>query len=322
MSAPAQRWKCFTVSGEIGSGKSSVARLLADRIGADFHSTGSIQRRLASGRNLSTLEMNLVSESEPTIDEEIDGFTRELAAAGGEFVIDSRLAWHFVPDALKVFLLVDTAEAVARVLGDQPSRSETESYGGSDDAVRDILARQESERRRFLSTYGVDLFRWANYDLVIETTGISAERTVELILEHRREEEPSTLFWLSPESIYPTRPLAEVAGAETDALLERMRTDGFGESPIDIVASDRRGLYALEGHRRLSCALRLGLEVVPCRLRGQDRDEVAPGVTVASLLAERPRPSWLREWEAAHGFAFSSHPADVERLAPAEDREA
>lgn len=321
MNSPRSRWKCFTVSGEIGSGKSSVARLLAERTGAEYHSTGSLQRRLASGRNLSTLEMNLLSETEPTIDEEIDGFTRELAATEREFVIDSRLAWHFVPKALKVFLRVDTIHAASRVIGDQRSRSDTESYRGSDDAVRDILARQESERRRFLSTYGVDLFRWSNYDLVIETTEISAERTVDLILEHREEPPPlATRFWLAPKSLYPTAPVAELVGPETDGLLESMRAIGFDrESPIRIVAARDRGLYVLDGHRRLSCALRLGLEIIPCRLVGQDCDEIGSGMTVATLLADRPRSAWLHDWENAHGFRFSAYPGEPQPCASVEE---
>lgn len=308
----ARRWKCFTVSGEVGSGKSSVARLLAARTGVEFHSTGGIQRSLAAGRKLSTLEMNLLSEGEPTIDEEIDGFTRELAASGREFVVDSRMAWHFVPNALKVFLRVDTRQAAERVLGDKQHRGDTESYRGWEDAVHDILARQESERRRFLKTYGVDLSRWSNYDLVIDTTEISAERAVDLILDHRDRGEaaPPNRFWLAPKSLYPTAPVETVAGPETDRLLASMRERGFDErSPLRIVAGRDRALYVLEGHRRLSCALRLGLEIVPGRLAGQDGDEIAPNQSVAALLADRLRRSWLTDWERAHGFVFTSYPS-------------
>ncbi len=322
MSAAGSPWKCFTVSGEIGSGKSSVARLLAARTGAEYHSTGSLQRHLASERSMSTLEMNLLSETDATIDEEVDGFTRELAASGRDFVIDSRLAWHFVPEALKIFLLVDTNLAVERVLGDQPSRSESESYGGPDEAVRDIRARQESERRRFIGTYGVDLFRWSNYNLVIETSRITPERTVELILEHRADDQPrTTRFWLSPRSIYPTAPVEVTAGAESAGLLDSMRRDGFDTaSPLRIVASRDRGLYVLEGHRRLSCALRLGLAVVPCRLAGQGDDEIAPGTTVAEMLAAKPLAARIRDWEESHDFRFSSHPdGQPEPLASVEE---
>ena len=302
-------WTCFTVSGEIGSGKSSVARLLAERTGAEFHSTGGMQRRLARGRNLSTLEMNLLSESEPTIDRQIDGYTKELAASGREVVIDSRLAWHFVPHALKVFLRVDTREAASRVLGDQPQRSDTESYSGREDAVRDILARQESERRRFQTTYGVDLFRWSNYDLVIETTAIPADRAVALILAHRPEEPASTRFWVAPRSLYPTRSFELGADVEGDALLESVRERGVDEaSPLHIVAGSDRALYLLDGHRRLSSALRVGLDLVPCRLAGQDDDEIGPGLTVAKLLASRVSRAAIRAWERDHDFRFTAYP--------------
>ncbi len=310
MDSPAADRRRFTVSGEIGSGKSSVAKLLAERTGAEYHSTGSLQRRLASGRQLSTLELNLVSEQEPTIDAEIDGYTRELAAGDSEFVIDSRLAWHFVPDALRVFLLVDTERAAARVLGDQRSRSDTERYRGADQAMRDIVARQESERRRFLGTYGVDLFRWSNYDLIIDTSEISAEEAVRLILDHpaglRR---PPTRLWLAPRSLYPTEHVRLLAGAATDELLAAMGERGFDPgAPIRVVASGRRALYVLDGHRRLSCALRLGLDVVPCELAGQDGDEIVPDLSVEALVAAQPRRSWLYDWEAAHDFRYRSYP--------------
>ena len=48
----------ITIAGDIGSGKSTVAKKLADWLGVEPHSTGGIQRQLAQQRGLSVLELS------------------------------------------------------------------------------------------------------------------------------------------------------------------------------------------------------------------------------------------------------------------------
>lgn len=169
------------LSGELGSGKSSVSELLATALGARRVSTGEAQRRIAAARGITTLELNQLSETDPSIDEEIDSVFRSLATVPEALVVDSRLAWHFLPRAYKVHLVVDPVESLRRVLG--RGGTAVERYGSFDEAMEQLGERVESERRRFLAVYGVDIFDLRNYDLVVDTTTASPEQVCTAILD-------------------------------------------------------------------------------------------------------------------------------------------
>ena len=111
--------KIVTLSGDIGGGKSSVARSLAQTLGYKMLATGTIQRSIARKRGLTTLELNELSVTDSSVDDEIDHYVIELGKSRDALVIDSRLAWHFIPDSFKVFLIVDPLIGAERVFNDQ-----------------------------------------------------------------------------------------------------------------------------------------------------------------------------------------------------------
>ena len=57
-----------------------MAGLLVDALGARRVSTGEAQRQIAAQRGISTLELNRLAETDPTIDEEIDSVFRSWPA--------------------------------------------------------------------------------------------------------------------------------------------------------------------------------------------------------------------------------------------------
>src|SRR5579863_5521381 len=62
----------ITIAGDIGSGKTTVARLLSRQVGAPWLSTGAIQRKMAAARGVSVLQLNKMAECDPGIDRAID----------------------------------------------------------------------------------------------------------------------------------------------------------------------------------------------------------------------------------------------------------
>src|SRR3974377_446142 len=104
----------ITIAGDIGSGKTTIARELARHAAVEMRSTGGIQRQLAAARGITTLELNRLAESDPSIDDEIDGYLKNLPA--GDLVVESRMAWRFVPDTSRIFLYVLKQEAANRIL--------------------------------------------------------------------------------------------------------------------------------------------------------------------------------------------------------------
>lgn len=173
----------IAIAGDLGSGKSTVARILCRKLGYSYFSTGTLQRKLAAERGMNTLEMNYFAETTKSIDEYIDAQLKRIGSTeGGErYVLDSRLAWHFVPGALKIYLTVQPGIAAQRVLTDTERQNEP-SADSLEERGRTLQERQTVENRRFKNLYGVDCQNPGNYDAVIDTSCLSAEAVAERII--------------------------------------------------------------------------------------------------------------------------------------------
>ncbi len=174
-----------TISGDIGSGKSTCGKILASRIGAKYLSTGAIQRQIAEERGMTTLELNLQAETETSIDDLIDGYTKALNHSKDSFVVDSRLAWHFIPSSYKVYLLCSEEVAADRIFHDD-SRKSDEQLSDINGLLAKILDRRKSEKRRFREKYGIDFSDLNNYDQIIDTSCFTPKFVADLILDGMR----------------------------------------------------------------------------------------------------------------------------------------
>ncbi|MBW2989639.1 cytidylate kinase family protein [Candidatus Woesearchaeota archaeon] len=170
----------ITVSGIAGSGKSTVASMLAKKLGYAHYSIGSLMRSLAKEKGISLLELSKQAEGNKAIDRELDSKQEEIGKKKDNFVIDSRLGFHFIPDSIKVFLEVDLNEAAKRILKE---KRQHEQYKDIQDSIKKIKARISSEDRRYGSYYGLDYKDRKHYDLIIDTTGIKPEEIIRIILE-------------------------------------------------------------------------------------------------------------------------------------------
>ena len=170
----------ISLAGDLGSGKSTVGKLLAEKFGAQMYSTGTIQRELAAKMNMTTLELNKYSETHPEVDDMIDDGLRALNEKDVSVVIDSRMAWHFVPSSFSVYMSADPAVAAARIMN---AGRESEPFKSLDEAVRSIAERRQSEQARYMHLYGVDIKDLKNYDFVIDTSDISPETVAGRIAE-------------------------------------------------------------------------------------------------------------------------------------------
>jgi len=172
----------ITISGDIGSGKSTTGKLLCEKLGYKYLSTGAIQRKIASEMGLTTLELNHLTDARLDIDEKIDSYTKALNDTTEDYVVDSRLAWHFVPSSYKVFLLCDENIAAHRISLDKERKN--------DELIRDvrhlllkIKERRKSERTRFKRIYGIDFEDHSNYNIVIDSAYFFPDKIVNLILD-------------------------------------------------------------------------------------------------------------------------------------------
>lgn len=176
----------ITISGDLGSGKTVVSSVLSKMLRYDVFSTGSLQRQIALEKGMSTLEMNRFSEIHKEIDYTIDQRTKKYGETKRCFIFDSRMAWFFIPHSFKVYLFVDEEIAARRIQQDGGRKSE--SYGSLKKAKQDIVARRESEKKRFFNLYGVTLDLFENYDLVVDTSFSTPGQVSQIIFDRFEEE--------------------------------------------------------------------------------------------------------------------------------------
>jgi len=172
----------ISITGDLGSGKSTVCRYLNANFGLTVYSIGLIQRSLAEKYGMDICTFNRYMETHPEIDEEIDTELARIGRRDEDMVLDSRMAWHFVPDSFKVYLTVQLDEAAGRIMQDQ--RGTVESYGNLDEAKKRLVERKQSENLRYVTKYGVDCSNLENYDLIIDTTNISPEAVAAAIMSN------------------------------------------------------------------------------------------------------------------------------------------
>lgn len=288
----------ISIAGDIGSGKSTVAGAIAARIGVEPLSTGGIQRQLAAARGINTLELNRLAEADPSIDQQIDDYLRALPH--GPLVVESRMAWHFVPATYRVFLYILPAAAAGRILG--ASRSD-ESYSHAEEAIALLQERRNSEIGRFQKYYGVDISDLRNYDLVIDTTHVGVERIVDAIFgAETSDRKPAAL--LSPVDLVPTRGLDAAEAGRLASIGKSMAEGGFDHAaPIKVLYVDHT-FFIAEGHLRAAAAVRNGLDLVPCLIAacGDEPYDRSPSAR-AHVRAAHAR-SLTGRWEIAAGFGY------------------
>jgi CMP/dCMP kinase len=290
----------ITIAGDIGSGKSTIAKRLADQAGVDPLSTGGIQRQLAQRRGLTVLELNKLAETDPRIDEEIDGYLKALPA--GDLVVESRMAWHFVPDTLKVYLYISDRAAARRILGAQRS---DEDYRSIPDPTLPILARRESEIIRFKKYYDVDIDNLLNYDLVIDTTFASVDDVAGQITRFE-EAAGKPMCFVDPRNLVPTQGIRQ--SGQLGEVEDDMRRHGFDPAkPVRTLYVDHV-FYILDGHARVAAAVRTGTKFVSCLIAASNDEVHAGGGSARQYVTNAVREALISDWEKAVGFRY---PEDI-----------
>ena len=91
-----------------GSGTSTIWKLLAEKLSYTFMSTGNMYRQFAADAWMSVYEFEkTIGKNNTNFDIQLDQSTKEYGETHNHFVFESRLAWHFISDSIKIYLKCD-----------------------------------------------------------------------------------------------------------------------------------------------------------------------------------------------------------------------
>jgi cytidylate kinase len=170
----------ITITGPPGSGKSTVAKLLAKKLKLTHYSAGDIRRKLAAKKGISLAELNKKDEKTHETDKIVDDYQIKLGKTKDNFVIDGRLPAFFIPNSIKIFLDVDPLIGAKRVMD---RRKGVEVYKNVKEAAKKLKERDKSDQKRYKQLYGINYADKKKYDLVIDTTKTKAEGIVKQIIK-------------------------------------------------------------------------------------------------------------------------------------------
>ena len=256
----------ISLAGDLGSGKSTVAAILIEKLGAEYYSTGAIVRSIAAKRNMSVVELNVYIETHPEIDREIDDGLKALSDVDRPLVIDSRMAWHFTRGTFKVYLSTDTEVSALRIMG---ANREGEHKSSLEDTIKETRARRESEKKRYFEQYGVHIKDLTNYSLIVDTTYATPDEVAECILAGFKAWQSDKSFsaaYISPERLnYPDDE------ADTEKLATLSASLELGEEIPEVKIFEIDGEFYLEDGYESALAYSLAMNTyVPAKLINGD----------------------------------------------------
>jgi predicted cytidylate kinase len=174
----------ITISGLHGTGKSTIGKLLAKKLGLNYYSTGEMFRELAREKNMSLEEFTNFIERHPEIDRELDNKIIEKAKEDN-ILIDSQLSGHLLREIadFKIHLKCSLETRVKRMTERDDSAFQ--------DKLNETKIRETSELNRFKKLYNIDLGNIDTinklHDLVIETENLSIEEVIEKIMSNLKK---------------------------------------------------------------------------------------------------------------------------------------
>ncbi|MEI6580996.1 MAG: AAA family ATPase [bacterium] len=179
----------ITICGGLGSGKSSTAKEVAQALNLKHFSSGDFFRQVGLELGLSVTETNKKAETDLKIDEMTDQKLRDLNN-GNKIVIDSRTAYHWIPDSFKVYLDLPPNIAKERILNsikENKLREQSEKAKTSEEILKKMTERFLSEQKRYWDLYKIDNTDKKQFNLVIDTNKNNLGRVVEIIVSEYKK---------------------------------------------------------------------------------------------------------------------------------------
>ncbi len=170
----------FSFAGLHGTGKSTIAKKVAEQLNFTFYSTGMAFRELAKEKGMTLEEFSHFAEDHFEIDKELDGKILALARTEQNYMFEGQLPTYMLKDLkdFAILLICDEKVRIERMM-DRDERTFEEQR-------HETLVREESERQRFIDIYSIDVLdpglMHQTFDLIINTTNLGIDAVFKICI--------------------------------------------------------------------------------------------------------------------------------------------
>ena len=181
----------LTLGGLPGSGTTTIAALLSEKLEMEVISAGAMFRQLGAEKGYKLDQFSKMAEAEAEFDRWVDAKQQEEADKRDNVIVEGRLSGYIIRDAdLRIWLKAPAEIRAQRIAAREGITSEA--------ALSGMRVRERSERARYMSYYEIDLKDLTVYDLIIDTSRWNEDATVGIItiavamriaMQHMEEQE-------------------------------------------------------------------------------------------------------------------------------------
>jgi len=175
----------ISISGFHGSGKSTIAKMLAKELNWPHYCMGGLRREAAKKRGLTLAEYNKIGEKDPSTDLEVDNYQKKLGKKYDNFIIEGRTSWFFIPHSLKIYLDVSKKIGTERIfehLKKENNRNEGKNLKTIEDVLNSVEERYLSDKKRYKKYFNIDVYNKKNYDFYIDTSYLDTQEVFKKVL--------------------------------------------------------------------------------------------------------------------------------------------
>ena len=154
----------ITISGPAGSGKSTIAKSLAEKLSAERIYVGGIRRQLAADMGMDLAQLNEYALTHPETDINVDESAAKKARALAEkniVIAEGRTQFYFIPESIKLYIKVDPKEGARRIWQDlQNEINKNQRNEGRFNSLQEVeeyqKIRQANDLARYQQYYQLD----------------------------------------------------------------------------------------------------------------------------------------------------------------------
>lgn len=311
----------FTITGYMGSGKSTICDILKREYNFRIISAGSIFRKIGTEKNINVLEMTreLTKNNDTSVDNFIDNTMKEefnKSKDDEDVIFDSRLAWHFLENTFNIFIVVSPYQAALRTY--LTRINDDEKYASLEDTINGLVERRVLENKRYKAIYNVNCEDLNNYDLVIDTSYISALEATDIIMECYKKKTLNQYYeklWISPEFVFPTLPINCIDRNRVDNYLDKIYHHEELEKVRLIRIHDT--LFIEDGHNRVIAYNLAKIRLFNPIITLSEDDLNSEGKIVKKDLSITLKD--IKDWENMNGFTYNYCPRIIEKMSNRND---